>query len=221
MRLIPSSLLCLVVLFLASPASAGTRVDLGGPWQFRIDADGSGARLGWASAIPSPVESVDVPHTWGVGAHAEHEGLAWYWKRVSVPPALRGKRLELHFGATFYRARVFVNGSAVGEHEGEHTAWFVDVTKALRAGGLVAVEVDNRPGLSTIPGWAMRLRQTGSVWYDWWHYGGLVREVALVAQEHAVIRRQVIRTELEGGSATVTTSVMLEGSGPLSLSGRV
>ena len=79
-------------------------------------------------------------------------------------------------------ARVFVNGALVGEHEGGHTAWRVDVTKALGPGGLVAVEIDNRPGLATIPGWAMRLERSGSVWYDWWHYGGIVRDVALVAQ---------------------------------------
>ena len=174
MRRSPLSALALPLLLigLAVPAAAGTRVDLGGPWQFRIDPDGSGARQGWAKDVPSPVETVDVPHTWGVGPHAEHEGLAWYWKRVVVPPALRGRRLELHFGATFYRARVFVNGTLAGEHEGGHTAWFLDVTQALGAEGLVAVEIDNRPGLATIPGWAMKLKDGGNVWYDWWHYGG-------------------------------------------------
>jgi beta-glucuronidase len=212
---------CLLAVVLAGPAWAGTRVDLNGPWRFRIDPDGSGARLGWAKAVPSPVETVDVPHTWGVGRHAEHEGLAWYWRRVTVPRALQGRRLELHFGATFYRARVFVNGVLVGEHEGGHTSWFVDVTKALGAAGLVAVEVDNRPGLATIPGWAMRLQGSGSVWYDWWHYGGLVRDVGLVAQERALIRRQAIRTEVRGESARVTSRVRVEGNGPVALLGRV
>jgi beta-glucuronidase len=196
-------------------------VDLGGPWQFRIDEHGAGFESGWARAVPAPVETVLVPHTWGVGRHAEHEGIAWYWKRIDVPPALRGKRLELHFGAVFYRARVFVNGVAVGEHEGGHTAWFVDATRALGDSGLVAVEVDNRPGLATIPGWAMRLEQTGSVWYDWWHYGGLVRDVALVAHERALVRRQAIRTRLDGGAAVVTTDVALEGQGAFELAGRV
>jgi beta-galactosidase/beta-glucuronidase len=211
-----------VLLFLlAVPATAGTRIELDGPWRFRIDADGSGARQGWSRAIPAPVETVDVPHTWGVGRHAEHEGLAWYWRQVVVPSALRGRRLELHFGATFYKARVFVNGAPAGEHEGGHTAWFVDVTRTLGAGGLVAVEIDNRPGLATIPGWAMRLKTSGSLWYDWWHYGGLVRDVALVAQERALIRRQAIRTAVEGESATVTTTVCLEGSGTVSLAGRI
>ena len=216
--------LALLLTALAGPAAAGTRIDLGGPWQFRIDADGSGGRQGWASAVPSPVETVDVPHTWGVGPHAEHEGLAWYWKRVDVPPALRGRRLELHFGATFYKARVFVNGVLVGEHEGGHTAWFVDVTRALGDGGLVAVEIDNRPGLATIPGWAMKLKANGNVWYDWWHYGGIVRDVTLVAQEEAAIRRQEIRPRLAAGRATVTTRVFLErfvAGGRLTLDGRV
>jgi beta-glucuronidase len=219
------SRLCpLAVLFgllLAGPASAGTWIELGGPWRFRIDPDGSGERQGWARAVPSPAETVDVPHTWGIGPQAEHEGIAWYWRQVLVPPALQGRRLELHFGATFYRARVFVNGALAGEHEGGHTAWFADVTKALGRGGLVAVEIDNRPGLATIPGWAMKLEGSGTLWYDWWHYGGIVREVALVAQERALVRRQVIRTRVDGPSATVTTKAFLEGRGPVTLVGRV
>jgi beta-glucuronidase len=220
-RLGRDAALALVLIAVARPASAGTRIDLGGPWQFRVDPDGSGARQGWANAVPSPVETVDVPHTWGVGEHAEHEGIAWYWRHVAVPKALRGLRLELRFGATFYRARVFVNGALVGEHEGGHTAWSVDVTKALGASGLVAVEIDNRPGLATIPGWAMKLKATGSIWYDWWHYGGIVRDVALVAQERALIRRQRIRTAVEGETASVRAQVWLEGSGPVTLEGRL
>ncbi len=205
----------------AAPAVAGTRIDLGGPWQFRTDPDGSGEARGWARSLPRDVEQVDVPHTWGLGVHAEHEGLAWYWRDVSVPAPLRGRRLELHFGATFYRARVFVNGGLVGAHEGGHTAWFADITRALGAGGRIAVLIDNRPGMATIPGWAMRLRGGGNVWYDWWHYGGIVRDVSLVAQERALVRRQRIRTSLAGGRATVTTAVSLEGSGPVRLLGRV
>jgi beta-glucuronidase len=214
-------LLLLLLAGFALPAAAATRVDLGGPWQFRIDEDGTGSRLGWARVVPSPVETVDVPHTWGVGPHAEHEGLAWYWRRIHVPPALRGRRLELHFGATFYKARVFVNGFLAGEHEGGHTAWFLDVTQALGAGGLVAVEIDNRPGLATIPGWAMKLEDSGTLWYDWWHYGGIVRDVALVAQERAILRRQAIRVKVDGASARVTARAWLEGSGTVTLVGRV
>jgi beta-galactosidase/beta-glucuronidase len=194
----------------ASPSRAATRIDLGGAWQFRIDPAGAGEKAGWARTPPADVLTVSVPHTWGIGPHAEHEGLAWYWKTVTVPEALRGRPLELEFGATFYRARVFVNGALAGMHEGGHTAWRASVTKALGRGGLVAVEIDNRPGLATIPGWAMKLERSGTLWYDWWHYGGIVRGVALVAHERAAIRRQEIRTTVAGTAATVATRVFLD-----------
>ncbi len=205
-----SALLLLALAAAARPAGASTRLDLNGPWQFRVDADGRGEAAGWAKAEPDDVETVDVPHTWGVGPHAEHEGVAWYWKTVAVPPALRGRRLELHFGATFYAARVYVNGRLAAEHEGGHTAWFADVTAALGNGGLVAVRVDNRPGVATIPGWAMRLEGSGTLWYDWWHYGGIVRDVAIVAQERAAIRRSEIRPRVEGAGAKVAARVFLD-----------
>jgi beta-galactosidase/beta-glucuronidase len=213
---------------LAAGASAGTRISLDGPWSFRIDATADGEARGWARAVPVPVEMVDVPHTWGVGGHAEHEGVAWYWRRVDAPREWSGHRLELRFGAVFYKARVFVDGALVGEHEGGHTAFSVDVTRELVDGGLVAVEVDNRPGLATIPGWAMRLEKTGSVWYDWWHYGGLVRDVDLVVEERAALRRQQITSRLvgegEGRVAEVRSRVFLEGFAdeePVVLSGEL
>jgi beta-glucuronidase len=70
----------------------------------------------------------------------------------------------------------------------------------------------------------MKLERTGTVWYDWWHYGGIVRDVALVAQERAAIRRQQIRTRLTPGRASVTTRVLLERfapGGPLALHARI
>jgi beta-glucuronidase len=48
-----------------------------------------------------------------------------------------------------------------------------------------------------------------------------VRDVSLVAQERALIRRQAIRTTVRGESARVTSRVSLEGTGPVTLSGRI
>src|SRR5512134_2248012 len=103
-----------VLSLLATPLAAGTRIDLNGPWQFRIDADGKGEARGWARAVPDGVETVDVPHTWGIGRHAEHERVAWYWREVVVPPSLRDRPLEIRFEATFYKARLFVDGRLAG-----------------------------------------------------------------------------------------------------------
>ena len=152
-----------------------------------------------------------MPHTWGVGPHAEHEGLAWYWKRVDVPPgapwpppgaALRGDLLPGP-GLRERRPRRRARGRAHGLVRGR------DAGPRRRAASSRSRSTTG-PGLATIPGWAMKLKGSGTLWYDWWHYGGIVRDVALVAQERAAIRRQEIRPRLAAGRATVTTRVFLE-----------
>lgn len=195
-------------------AAAATRVDLDGPWQFRIDPDLSGFRKGWQKTPPPDTETVQVPHTWNIGKHEDHVGTAWYFKTITLPLDFRNKHVELHVGAAFYRAHVFLNGAEVGTHEGGHTSFYFDVTPLLRKENVIAIEIDNSPSRNTIPGWALRLTQTGNVWYDWWPYGGLVRGAWIEVHERAVIRRQEIRSTVEAGSATVAVRVFAESFGP-------
>jgi hypothetical protein len=202
--------LCFALFVCCAPALASSRVDLNGDWQFRVDPSRTGAAQGWTKAAPSGVETVRVPHTWNLGKHDDHEGTAWYFKTFEVPDGLRQKHVELHFGATFYRSRVWLNGVELGGHEGGYTAYHFDVTPHLRPVNVLAVEIDNMPTESTIPGWALRLRGTGNVWYDWWHYGGIVRDVWLRVGEPTLVRRQQIRVKVEGRAAAVTTRIFLE-----------
>lgn len=200
------------VALVLSPAGAraADRVLLDDGWRFRTDPDGAGEKRGWASAVPADTQPVRVPHTWNLGPRGDHEGVGWYWRTLRPSADLKGRRVELHFGATFYRSRIFVNGKAVGAHEGGHTAHFVDLTPHLGAPEvLVAVEVDNRPAWDTLPGWAMNLKG----WYDWWHYGGLVRQVWLRVSAPVAVRRQEIRPRLEGDTARVSTRILVDNFG--------
>jgi beta-glucuronidase len=159
-----------LLLAVAPSVSAGTRLDLNGDWQFRIDPSREGERLGWAKHLPEETETVDVPHTWNVGRYEDYEGTAWYFRAFSVSDVLLGKHAEIHFGATFSRSRVWLNGVELGGHEGGYTEYSFDVTARLKPVNYVAVEVNNQPGSATIPGYAMRGRgtdDTGSIWYDW------------------------------------------------------
>jgi beta-glucuronidase len=217
----PSLLTIAVVLAVFSPGlGASTRLDLDGPWRFRVDPRREGSRQGWQDAPPADCGIVRLPHTWGVGRHEDHLGTAWYFKTVILPTGVRNKHVELHVGAAFYRARVFWNGREVGTHEGGHSSFFFDVTPLVRQENLIAIQVDNAPADNTIPGWARRLAQTGNVWYDWWPYGGLVRGAWLEVSERALIRRLEIRSSVKAGTATVTTRVFAERVGsrePLTL----
>ncbi len=190
---------------------AQVRIDLDQGWRFRADATDAGVAAGWAEATPPESRLVDVPHTWNLGRDDDHEGVAWYFKTLVIPASLSTSHLELHFGATFYRSRVWVNGVEVGGHEGGYTAYAFDVSRQLHAGeNRIAVRLDNRPGAATIPGYAMRQAASGSVWYDWWHYGGIVRDVWLTAHDHALIRRQRVASRLGDDKAAVSSQVFVE-----------
>lgn len=208
---------CLLAFAAVAPAWAGIRIDMDGDWRFRTDADGKGQAHGWSRTLPEDTRTVRVPHTWGVGEDAEFLGTAWYFKTFPSPAAAADARVELHFGAAFYRARVWLNGVEVGTHEGGHSTFRFDVSTLLRRDGenFLAVAVDNRPGPATLPGYAQRLAGSGSVWYDWWPYGGLVRDVWLSVHDGGVIRRQALRSELaqDHARATVTSRLALENPG--------
>jgi len=204
------ALVCTMLLCSIS-AHAQLRVDLDHDWRFRTDATDTGIAAGWASATPAGTQQVDVPHTWNIGRNDDYEGVAWYFKSFTVPASMLSSQVQLHFGATFYRSRVWVNGVEVGGHEGGHTAYALDIGRQLHAGeNRIALRLDNRPGEATIPGYAMRQAASGSVWYDWWHYGGIVRDVWLSVADHASIQRQRITSKLDGDAAAVSSQVLLE-----------
>jgi beta-glucuronidase len=216
------AVLSVTAVLASTRTSAGaTRVDLDGDWRFAIDGEKAGVRRGWTKAVPDGVETVRVPHTWNVGRYDDYEGTAWYFKKFLAPAVPPGGHVELHFGATFYRSRVWLNGVLLGGHEGGHTAYFFDVTPHLQPSNTLAVEIDNQPGVDTIPGWALKLESSNNIWYDWWHYGGIVRDVFLAVNEAAFVRRQQIRTKLDGVAAVVTDRVFLENTSPRPFSGKL
>jgi beta-glucuronidase len=195
-------------LLLTVPALASSRTDLDRNWQFRADPELAGDAAGWNSNIPTGTQSIDVPHTWNAGGLHDYLGVAWYFHRFYVPPLAAGAHVELHFGATFYRAHVWLNGVELGGHEGGFTAYAFDVTSKLRAQNMIAVRIDNRPGIATIPGFAER--GSPEVRYDWWTYGGIVRDVWLTSSGTAWVGRQSIRTEAEADGAMIHDRIILE-----------
>jgi hypothetical protein len=181
-----------LAMMLCGPVLGSARTDLDPDWQFRADPDRIGDASGWSSAIPLDTESVNVPHTWNIGALHDYLGVAWYFRRFEMPPHASGGHIELHFGATFYRAHVWLNGVELGGHEGGFTAYSFDITPYLRGMNVLAVRIDNRPGIATIPGFAERGAPQAR--YDWWTYGGMVRDVWLTTAGPAWVDRQSIRT---------------------------
>ena len=186
-----------------------TRIDCNQGWLFRTDASQVGEASGWTKNIPTDTRPVSLPHTWNIGEYHDYMGVAWYFRRFTLPAGLPGRHMELHFGATFYKARVWLNGVELGSHEGGFTEYSFDVSSQLRDDNLLAVEIDNRPGAETIPGFGAR--GTPQAWYDWWAYGGIVRDVWLTETGPAWIRRQSIRSEQTSERATIRDRIFVQG----------
>ena len=192
---------------------AAASLPLSGAWHFAVDADDVGEDEGWAD--PGFADSgwtvVTVPHTWGVMAeHAGYDGIAWYRRSLTLPEVAKDAHLRLRFDAVFYLAHVWLNGEYLGQHEGGYTPFEFDVSGIAQPGAqnVVAVRVDNMRALDRIPA---TISRTWS--FDWWNWGGIVRDVSLEMSSRAYIAGQqvVAAPHLTGmdeaDRATVTATV--------------
>lgn len=203
----------IMILVACLPAVAATKIDLNSDWRFRIDPQNSGADQGWVGKIPDQSDEVSLPHTWSVGKYSAYEGTAWYFKTFPADTALRGRLVELHFGATFYKSRVWINGHLLGEHEGGYTEYYFDITPYLQAQNTIAVAINNQPGVDTIPGADLKAGPNARI-YDWWPWGGIVRGAWLRVSGDNLLRWQHIDTTVESAAAQVTDRVAVENHTP-------
>ena len=205
-----AALFSLVAAF-SAPVLGATRIDCDQDWLFRTDPGQVGEASGWTKQLPTEVKSVSLPHTWNIGEHHDYLGAAWYFRRFAMPASAPGSHVELHFGATFYKARVWLNGIELGSHEGGFTEYSFDISTQLRGDNFLAVRIDNRPGAETIPGYGAR--GTPEAWYDWWAYGGIVRDVWLTQTGPLWIHRQSIRSTHTSDRAKIDDHIFLQGDG--------
>jgi beta-galactosidase/beta-glucuronidase len=107
-------------------------INLNGLWDYTIlpRQQTAAARYDGRILVPFPVESALS----GVKRPLTREQRLWY-RRTFTAPNLKGKRLLLNFGAVDWRAEVWVNGKAVGQHEGGYDPFTFDITAALKGKG--------------------------------------------------------------------------------------
>jgi hypothetical protein len=109
--------------------------NLNGVWEFaRADAGQAvpaGQALNERVLVPYPIESA-------LSGIQRHEDRMWYRRTFTVPKTWNvgsGQRLQLHFGAVDYDAKVYVNGTLVATHRGGYDGFDADVTDALAGTG--------------------------------------------------------------------------------------
>ena len=112
---------------------------LNGEWQFEVDkaADGDARGLTYGKNLNSKIIVPFCPESKLSGLAIptkEHMKDVWYRRMFELPPAMKGKRVRIHFGGVDYRSWVYINGQLAGSHVGENVDFAVDITKWLKDG---------------------------------------------------------------------------------------
>lgn len=131
---------------------------------------------------------LDVPGDWNSQRDELlfYEGTVWYRTRFDRALA-PGRRLFVHFGGANYQARAWMDGTALGMHEGGFTPFDFEVTALARTPGShsLVVKVDNKRRPEAVP----------TVNSDWWNYGGITREVVLVETPETFVRDYALQLD--------------------------
>ncbi len=142
-------------------------LNLNGEWKFAFDDEGRcvqpGDIQGWTHHIQVPFAPESTKS--GIGDTGFHPN-CWYEREFETPEG--DGRLLLHFGAVDYRARVWVNGQYMIEHEGGHTPFTLDITAVLNDTGITKVTVwaqDDPGDLAKPRGKQAWQLEPHSIWY--------------------------------------------------------
>ena len=207
------------------PQANGFRevLDLSGFWDFKLDPGDEGERLGWFRGLEAP-RTIAVPGSWNEQFEDafNYLGPAWYFRRCHVPRGFQGARIFLRVGSANYAARVWINGTLVGSHEGGHLPFAFEVTKLAVPGQplSVAIRVENElrpdrvPAGNLPPGSGLFSLLGGNppTTFDFFPYAGLHRAVVLYSVPTSHVDDVTVRTTLEGEAGVVSVRVSQSGS---------
>src|SRR5436305_12950699 len=127
--------LAMVSAFAAPPAGAAEltrhvwyhdghteRWRIGGDWSFAPDPLDVGASSGWAAGVPATARAVRIPYVWNADLSVQgfDASVARYYARFRAP---RSGLFRVRLLSTHHLAQAFMDGAAIGSHEGGFLAW--------------------------------------------------------------------------------------------------
>ena len=210
------------------------RLDLSGYWEFQLDLQGIGEENGWFNRL-TEARTIAVPASWNEQFEdtRDYMGVAWYLQRVFLPTDWQGEQIMLRVGSANYAAKVWINGTLVGGHEGGHLPFTLNVTDALQwqRENTVAIQVENKLLPTRVPAGGMRGDGPGAFMdnypdttFDFFPYGGIHRAVYLYSVPQQHIADVMVKTMVDDPTIempTGTVQIQVEASGGYDGSGTV
>src|SRR3954452_11640119 len=184
---------------------------LDGQWLFRLDNADQGVKdrfmrqtssSGWIKTT--------VPNVWNLSDPTNESmagGIGWYRKDFLLPSADLRLAWAFRFESVDYRAKVWLNGTPLGENTGAYIP-FEMVAKALKRKGTnrLVVRVDSRRKITDFP--PAGLNADGVPTGGWWNYSGIQREVYLRKLDTMDFQKVLVRPVID--CATCPASVQAE-----------
>lgn len=104
---------------------------LDGLWSFRLDRDGVGDVEEWFRGPLPEAGQMAVPASFNDlmtdAADREFHGDIWYQRSVRIPRGWDGEQIALYVSSATHRARVWVDGTYLGSHEGGYLPFELDL----------------------------------------------------------------------------------------------
>ena len=140
-----------------------------GKWDYRADEKNEGEALGWGGGF-SAQQTILVPYACesaasGVGCECAPRNI-WYARKVHIAQETLAGSVRLCFEGVDYTAKVWVNGTFVGRHDGAYTAFDFEISAVLHAGeNLIVVKAEDGYRLENPRGKQRWLDRNYSCWY--------------------------------------------------------
>jgi len=148
--------------------------------------------------------TVTVPHVMRLekkhnGGNQVYQGIGWYRKYFKVPSTFENKRLTICFDGVQMNCDVFLNGEKVCTHNGGYMGFVIDITTKVKfdRDNVLAVRVSNINDPQTPPGKPQEK-------LDFNYYGGIYRDVKLIATNKLYISDPLEANKTAGGGLFVT-----------------
>ncbi len=154
---------------------------LNGPWTFAFDDENIGEDAKWQVFLPSET-TILVPFSYesalsGINDQTLHENV-WYQKKITIDAEkLACHNYIIHFEASDYLSKVWVNGMYVGSHEGGYTRFSFDITRFVKGGeNTVTIKAEDRISVLQMRGkqrwknenFSVFYTQTTGIWKQVW-----------------------------------------------------
>lgn len=194
-----------------------THFDFNTEWEFLKDMDTtitnglferSESELQW--------EHIRLPHTANIEPlvieDQQWQGDMFYRKFFKVEPEMEGKHITLKFEGAMHEADIYLNGEKIGYNAGGYLPFVVNITDHLRFDeeNVLLVKLNNEDNSQIPPGKAIEV-------LDFNYYGGIYRDVYLIAKDPLRISDPIEADRVAGGGILVSYENVSESEATVSV----